>query len=103
MYQEQHLTDRQGVVGWCDGHGLTSSAGASYNLEDSRARAYCACSRGGWGCLDIFNSPLSFLSSSSLALGDGLIWTEILSQRAAGVVRWSWVNVQCRGVQQFGL
>ena len=38
-----------GVVGWCDGLGLTSSAGASYNLGDSRARAYCACSRCGWG------------------------------------------------------
>ena len=24
-----------------------------YNLDDSRARAYCACSRCGWGCLDI--------------------------------------------------
>ena len=37
---------------------------ASYNLDDSRARAYCACSRCGCGCLDIFTllylfSPLS--------------------------------------------
>ena len=37
---------------------------ASYNLDDSRAKAYCACSRCGWGCLDIFTllylfSPLS--------------------------------------------
>ena len=24
------------------------------NLDYSRARAYCACSRCGWGCLDIF-------------------------------------------------
>ena len=30
-----------------------------------------------------FYSPLSFLSSFSLSLGDGPIWTEILSQRAA--------------------
>ena len=30
-----------------------------------------------------FYSPLSFLSSSSLSLGDGPILTEILSQRAA--------------------
>ena len=36
-------------------------AGASYNLDDSRARAYCACSRCGLGCLDIFLSRLSFL------------------------------------------
>ena len=39
-------------------------AGASYNLDDSRARAYCACSRCGRGCLDLFTllclfSPLS--------------------------------------------
>ena len=38
--------------------------GKSYNLDYSRARAYCTCSRCGWGCLDIFTliypfSPLS--------------------------------------------
>ena len=33
----------------CDGPGKTSSAGASYNLDYSRARAYCACSRCGGG------------------------------------------------------
>ena len=33
-------------------------------------------------CLDIFYSHLSFLSSFSLSLGDGPIYTEILSQRA---------------------
>ena len=43
----------------------SSSAGASYNLDYSRARAYCTGSRCGWGCcLDIFTlvfpfSPLS--------------------------------------------
>ena len=31
------------------------------NLDYSRARAYCACSRCGWGYLDIFFSHLSFL------------------------------------------
>ena len=36
----------------------------------------------GGGCLDIFCSHLSFLSSVSLSLGDGPIKTEILSQRA---------------------
>ena len=35
----------------------------------------------GGGCLDIFFSRLSFLSSSSLSLGDGRILTEILSDR----------------------
>ena len=36
----------------------------------------------GWGCLDIFYSHLSFLSSFSLPLRDGPIQTEILSERA---------------------
>ena len=31
-----------GVVGWCNGAGQTSSAGASYTLDDRRARAYWA-------------------------------------------------------------
>ena len=36
------------------------SAGASYNLDYSRARAYCACSRCGWGLFGHFYSHLSF-------------------------------------------
>ena len=44
--------------------GETSSAGASYNLDCSRARAYCACSRCGWGLFGHFYSQLSFLSPS---------------------------------------
>ena len=47
-----------------------------------QARAYCACSRCGWGLFGRFFSRLSFLFSFSLSLGDGLIQTEILSQRA---------------------
>ena len=39
----------------------------------SRARAYCACSRCGWGLFGHFLSHLSFLSSFSLSLGDGPI------------------------------
>ena len=62
-----------GVVGWYDGTGKTSSAGASYNLDDSRARAYCACSRCGWGLFGHSYSGLSFHSSFSLSLGDGPI------------------------------
>ena len=42
-------------------------------LDDSRARAYCACSRCGWGLFGHFYSHLSFLSSVSLSLGDGPI------------------------------
>ena len=49
----------EGVVGWCDGPGYTSSAGASYNLDYSRARAYCASSR--CGLFGHFFSHLSFL------------------------------------------
>ena len=52
------------------------------SLDDSRARACCTCSRCGWGLFGHFFSHLSFLSSFSLSLGDGPIWTEILSQRA---------------------
>ena len=38
--------------------------GRPTNLDKSRARAYCACSRCGWGCLDIFSLIylFSFLS-----------------------------------------
>ena len=36
----------------------------------------------GGGCLDIFTLVCPFLSSLSLTLGDGPIYTEILSQRA---------------------
>ena len=35
--------------------------GRPTNLDDSRARAYCACSRCGWGWFGHFYSHLSFL------------------------------------------
>ena len=41
-------------------------------FDNSRARAYCACSRCGWGGLDIFTLIYPF-SSFSLSLGDGSI------------------------------
>ena len=41
---------------------LHGGTGASYNLDYSRARAYCACSRCGWGLFGNIYSPLSFLS-----------------------------------------
>ena len=47
--------------------------GRPTTLDKSRARAYRACSRCGWGSLDIFFSRLSFLFSFSLSLGDGPI------------------------------
>ena len=40
---------------------------------DSMARAYCAGSECGWGLFGYFYSYLSFISSFSLSLGDGLI------------------------------
>ena len=55
--------------------------GPPTNLDNSRTRAYCACSRCGWGLFGHFFTRLSFLSSFSLSLGDGPILTEILSQR----------------------
>ena len=64
------------LKGWSGGAmvlGKTSSAGASFNLDYSRARAYCSCSRCGWGLFGHFYSQLSFLSSFSLSLGDGPI------------------------------
>ena len=42
-------------------------------LDYSRARAYCACNRCGWGLLGHFFSQLSLLFSFSLSLGDGPI------------------------------
>ena len=52
---------KSGVVGWCDGAGLTSSAGASYNLDDSRARAIALTVGAGGGVW-------TFLVSSILSL-----------------------------------
>ena len=46
--------------------GKLSVLGRPTSLDDSRARAYCICSRCGWGCLDIFSliHLFSFLSPS---------------------------------------
>ena len=56
--------------------------GRPINLDQSRARAYCACSRCGLGIVWTFFSRLSFLFSFSHSLGDDPIKPEILSQRA---------------------
>ena len=47
--------------------------GRPTNLDKSGARAYCACSRCGWGLFGHFFSRLSLLFSFSLSLGDGPI------------------------------
>ena len=44
--------------------------GRPTNLDNSRARAYCACSSYRWGLFGHFFSRLSFLFSFSLSLGD---------------------------------
>ena len=62
--------------GWSGGAmvlGKLPVPGRPTNMDYSRARAYCACSGCGWGCLDVFFSRLSSLSSFSLSLGDGPI------------------------------
>ena len=47
--------------------------GRPTDLDYSKARACCACSRCGWGLFGHFFSHLSFLFSFSLSLGDGPI------------------------------
>ena len=52
------------MVGWCDGAGSTSSAGASYNLDTVGQGPIALAVGAGGGCLDIFTlvypfSPLS--------------------------------------------
>ena len=62
--------------GWSGGVmvlGKLPVLGRPTNLDYSRARAYCAYSRCGWGWFGHFYSHLSFLSSFSLSLGDGPI------------------------------
>ena len=44
--------------------GKLSIPGRPTNLDTSRARAYCACSRCGWGYLDIFFSSILLFSLS---------------------------------------
>ena len=62
--------------GWSGGVmvlGKLPVQGRPTNLDKSRARAFCACSRRGWGLFGHFFSRLSFLSSFSLSLGDSPI------------------------------
>ena len=48
--------------------GKLSRPGRPTNLDNSMARAYCACSRCEWGLFGHFDSPLSFHFSFSLSL-----------------------------------
>ena len=61
-----------GKRGWSGGAmvlGKLPVPGRPTNLDYSRARAYCACSRCGWGLFGHFFSDLSLLFSFSLSLG----------------------------------
>ena len=62
--------------------GMYSQPKRPTNLDNSRARVYCTCSRCGWGVVCTFFSLVYLFSFVSLSLGDGPIQTEILSQRA---------------------
>ena len=53
--------------------GKLSVPGRPTSLDNSMARAYCACSRCGWGLFGHFFSHLSFHFFFSLSLGDGPI------------------------------
>ena len=53
--------------------GKLSRPGCPINLDNSMARAYCACSSCGWDLFGYFDSPLSFHFSFSLSLRDGPI------------------------------
>ena len=53
--------------------GTLSVPGRPTNLDNSRAKTYCACGRCGIFLFWTFFSRLSFLFSFSLSLGDGPI------------------------------
>ena len=83
-----------GVVGRCECLGYTSSAGASYNLDDRRARAYCAFRRSGVVWTFLLSSIFSLPSSLPLGEGgwsDGLLGGAMVLGKLPG-----------RGVLQFG-
>ena len=64
------------LCGWSGGAkvlGKLPVPGRPTDLNYSRARAYCACSRCGWGLFGHFFSHLSVLFSFTLSLGDGPI------------------------------
>ena len=76
MYDNICVPFSRKVRGWSGGAmvlGKLPVPGRPTNLDYSRARAYCAYSRCGWGLFGHFYSHLSFLSSFSLSLGDGPI------------------------------
>ena len=54
--------------------GKLQGPGRPTSLDNSRAMAYCACSRCGWGLLGhFFLLSVIYFSPVSLSLGDGLM------------------------------
>ena len=51
--------------------GKLSVSGRPTNLDNGRARVYCAFSKCGWGLFGYSFSRISFSFSCSLSLGDG--------------------------------
>ena len=70
-----------------------SVPGRPTNLDNSWARAYCACSSCGWRLFGHFFSRLSFLFSFSLSR----IWTEIQPQRAVKPKN-PWINIKFKNL-----
>ena len=68
--------DKAGGRAW-----VASVLGHPFSLDNSKARAFCACSRCGWGSW-VFFYHLSFPCSFSPSLGDCPMLTGIPSQRA---------------------
>ena len=66
-------TNNPGLVGFAKVLGKLPVPGRPTNLDYIRARAYCACSRCGWGLFAQFFSHLPHLFSFSLSLGNGPI------------------------------
>ena len=70
--RESPKSSREGWSGGAMVLGKYSEPKRPTNLDNSRARVYCTCSRCGWGLFAHFFSRLSF-SFVSLSLGDGPI------------------------------
>ena len=71
--QMREKMSKQTPRGWSGGAMVLDKLpgpGRPTSLDKSRARAYCTCSRCGWGLFGHFYSHLSFLFSFSLSLGD---------------------------------
>ena len=66
-------TSLRGLSGGAKVLGKLPVPGRPTNVDYSRARAYCACGKCGWGLFGHFFSHLSLLFSFSLSLGDGPI------------------------------